>query len=202
MEKARVVMAAVPVVLAAMTGAVAAWGPGPAHPERPYSFGLWGDMPYAKAGDGAKIPVLIAGMNAERDLVFTAFDGDIKDGSSVCRDDQYTAAIDRFNRFEAPTVYIPGDNEWTDCHRTNNGGYNSLERLDHVRTLMFAGSGSFGAHTTPSASSSRGSTARPSSPPRSSRPTSTGWPRPASATTASSASSSSSSPPRRSSGRG
>jgi len=146
MEKARVVMAAVPVALAAMTGAVAAWGPGTAHAERPYSFGLWGDLPYAKAGDGAKIPALIAGMNADHDLVFTAFDGDIKDGSSVCSDDQYTAAIDRFNQFEAPTVYVPGDNEWTDCHRTNNGGYKNLERLDHVRTVMFAGSDSFGAH--------------------------------------------------------
>ena len=149
MPKAGVVMAAVPVVLAAMTGAVAAWGPGPAHPERPFRFGLWGDMPYAKFGDGAKIPALIADMNADRDLAFTAFDGDIKDGSSACGDDQYTAAVDRFNQFEAPTVYVPGDNEWTDCHRTNNGGYDNIERLDHVRRVMFAGPDSFGRRTMP-----------------------------------------------------
>ena len=34
-----------------------------------------------------------------------------------------------FDRFADPLVYTPGDNEWTDCHRANNGGYNPLERL-------------------------------------------------------------------------
>ena len=38
-----------------------------------------------------------------------------------------------FNAFKAPVVYVPGDNEWTDCHRINNGGYDNLERLDHLR---------------------------------------------------------------------
>jgi hypothetical protein len=41
-------------------------------------------------------------------------------------------------------VYIPGDNEWTDCHRTNNGGYNNLERLSYIRQAMFNTSESFG----------------------------------------------------------
>jgi hypothetical protein len=114
----------------------------------PFSFGLWGDMPYARSGDGPKIAALVADMNNDH-LAFTAFDGDIKDGSSLCSDDQYTSAIDRFNTLQAPTVYVPGDNEWTDCHRLNNGGYNNLERLDHVRKVMFAGQDSFGAHTMP-----------------------------------------------------
>jgi hypothetical protein len=103
-------------------------------------------MPYAKNGDGPKIPALIADMNNDH-LAFTAFDGDIKDGSSLCTDDQYTTAIDRFNRLQAPAVYVPGDNEWTDCHRQNNGGYNNLERLDHLRRAMFARTGSFGGRT-------------------------------------------------------
>jgi hypothetical protein len=30
-----------------------------------------------------------------------------------------------------------GDNEWTDCHRPNNGGYNPLERLAKVRQVFF-----------------------------------------------------------------
>src|SRR5207302_5968665 len=138
--------------LTALTGAVAAWGskPSPAvqNPASPVSFGLWGDMPYAKKGDGPKIPALIADMNRDH-LVYTAFDGDIKDGSSLCTDDQYTAAIDRFNQFQAPTVYVPGDNEWTDCHRLNNGGYNGIERLGHIRRVMFASPDSFGRRTMP-----------------------------------------------------
>src|SRR5207302_904406 len=152
MAKPPVVMAAVLLGLAVMTGVVKAWEPEPnpgAGPAERFTFGLWGDMPYAKNGDGPKIPALIADMNADRSLTFTAFDGDTKDGSSPCTDDQYTAAVERFNRFEAPTVYVPGDNEWTDCHRLNNGGYNNLERLDHVRKVMFAGRSSFGLHTMP-----------------------------------------------------
>jgi hypothetical protein len=103
---------------------------------QPFAFGLWGDMPYAKANDGPKIPALIADMNAS-DIAFSLYDGDIKDGSSKCTDDVYTAAIDMFDRFQKPVVYIPGDNEWTDCHRLNNGGYDNLERLAHVRQVMF-----------------------------------------------------------------
>lgn len=113
------------------------------HQERKFSFALWGDMPYAKNGDDPKIPALIADINASK-VKFSIFDGDIKDGSSVCSDDQYTSAIERFNSFRAPLVYVPGDNEWTDCHRTNNGGYNNLERLAYVRATMFDTPWSFG----------------------------------------------------------
>ena len=31
-----------------------------------------------------------------------------------------------------------GDNDWTDCDRTNIGGFNSLERSDYERQLLFA----------------------------------------------------------------
>ena len=34
-----------------------------------------------------------------------------------------------FNNFEAPFIYTPGDNEWTDCHRENNGSFDPIERL-------------------------------------------------------------------------
>ena len=32
---------------------------------------------------------------------------------------------------------VPGDNEWTDCHRANNGAYEPTERLHLLRTLFF-----------------------------------------------------------------
>ena len=34
-------------------------------------------------------------------------------------------------------MYTVGDNEWTDCHRPNNGGYNPLERLAKIRQVFF-----------------------------------------------------------------
>jgi len=36
---------------------------------------------------------------------------------------------------------VHGDNEWTDCHRPNNGGYNPLERLAKVRATFFPSPG-------------------------------------------------------------
>lgn len=35
-------------------------------------------------------------------------------------------------------MYTPGDNEWTDCHRANNGAYNPVERLGVIREMFFA----------------------------------------------------------------
>lgn len=109
-----------------------------------FAMGLWGDMPYAKADDAPHIPALIEDMNAS-DIAFSIYDGDIKDGSSECTDAIYSDAITMFNSLKKPVIYVPGDNEWTDCHRTNNGGYDNLERLDHLRKTMFSSPESFGA---------------------------------------------------------
>jgi hypothetical protein len=35
-------------------------------------------------------------------------------------------------------MLTPGDNDWTDCDRPSNGGFNSLERLDHERQVFFS----------------------------------------------------------------
>jgi hypothetical protein len=41
-------------------------------------------------------------------------------------------------------MFTPGDNDWTDCDRPKNGGYNSLERLDYQRRVFFSTPYSFG----------------------------------------------------------
>ena len=110
-----------------------------------FSFGLWGDMPYQKAGDDAKMPAVMASINSAK-IDFSIFVGDIKDGSSKCTDDVFASAIKLFNSMRQPVVYIPGDNEWTDCHRLNNGGYDSQERLAHLRKVMFTKPVSFGSN--------------------------------------------------------
>lgn len=122
-------------------------------PNVSYSFGLWGDMPYARNGDGAKDGIkmrrVIASMNSEN-LAFTVFDGDTKDGSSVCTDLTIGQEVrELFNQLKAPAIYVPGDNEWTDCHRRSNGGYNALERLDYLRKTLFANGLSFGQNPMP-----------------------------------------------------
>lgn len=108
-----------------------------------FSFGLWGDMPYKKAGDDPKLPAVLKSIN-QSDILFSLYDGDIKDGSSKCTDDVYTDALKMFGSLTKPVVYVPGDNEWTDCHRSNNGGYDTLERLTHIRKVMFPSTQSLG----------------------------------------------------------
>lgn len=112
-----------------------------------FAFALWGDMPYATPRtvdtQSPKIPRLIADINAAK-VAFTVFDGDIKSGSSLCSNDVYTKAITYFNTSKASMIYVPGDNEWTDCHRKNNGGYNNLERLNYIRQTMAVSPFSYG----------------------------------------------------------
>ena len=43
-----------------------------------------------------------------------------------------------FDTFTMPLIYTPGDNEWTDCHRENNGSYDPLDRLALIRETYFA----------------------------------------------------------------
>ena len=122
-------------------------GPAGSAPQS-YSFGLWGDMPYKKAGDDSKLPAVLKSINSSN-IAFSIYDGDIKDGSSQCTDNIYTDALTMFNSMAKPTVYVPGDNEWTDCHRTNNGGYDGLERLAHLRKVLFPSLNSLGQKTLP-----------------------------------------------------
>ena len=112
-------------------------------PEPPFSIGLWGDMPYT-AEQVPRTMAMIADMNAAG-LAFSVFDGDIK-GGAPCADRYYTEALARFEAFTHPLVYVPGDNEWTDCQ---TGGHDPQERLEHVRRTFFASPESLGQRRMP-----------------------------------------------------
>ena len=101
-----------------------------------FTFGVIGDIPYGEA-EIAKFPARIQDINADRALKFVTHVGDIKNGSSVCSDEYFENIRAQFDTFEHPLVFTPGDNEWVDCHRTNNGAYNPLERLDKLRDVFF-----------------------------------------------------------------
>ncbi|MCO4252665.1 hypothetical protein [Pseudarthrobacter raffinosi] len=101
-----------------------------------FTFGVIGDIPYG-AAEIAKFPSRIQDINGDRALKFVTHVGDIKNGSSVCSDEYFADIRSQFDTFEHPLVFTPGDNEWVDCHRTNNGAYNPLERLDKLRDVFF-----------------------------------------------------------------
>jgi hypothetical protein len=102
-----------------------------------YTFAVIGDIPYGDA-QIANFPKVIAQINADPAVRWVNHLGDIKSGSSVCSDEYFQLIKADFDQFADPLVYAIGDNEWTDCHRANNGAYNPLERLAALRKLFFA----------------------------------------------------------------
>jgi len=141
------------VVGALMTGGVALSN----HPQNDrnfkYTIGLWGDLPYSDLQATTGVPNLIADMN-DSDIEFSVHDGDLKVGSGVpgsttpttCSDALYVQALGYLKALDKPAMLTPGDNDWTDCDRPANGGFDSLERLDHERQLFFSTPFSFGRH--------------------------------------------------------
>ena len=104
----------------------------------PYEIGLWGDLPYSTTQETIGVPNLLADMNEHR-LKFTVHDGDLKQGSgSPCDDALYHRAAGWFNSLRGAAMFTTGDNDWTDCDRPSNGGFNSRERLDRERQIFFS----------------------------------------------------------------
>ncbi|MBY0490760.1 MAG: hypothetical protein K2R93_13035 [Gemmatimonadaceae bacterium] len=106
----------------------------------PVSYAVIGDVPYEPRTPSALsvFPTLINSINADPDVRRAVHIGDIKSGSTLCSDTWFQQIAASFATFTDPLIYTPGDNEWTDCHRANNGGYNPLNRLAKVRQLFFA----------------------------------------------------------------
>ena len=65
----------------------------------------------------------------------------------LCSNETFFSRVDLFNQFRAPFIFVPGDNEWTDCHRANNGAYEPTERLHLLRTLFFPTDQTLGQRT-------------------------------------------------------
>ncbi|MCW2939620.1 MAG: hypothetical protein JWN00_2605 [Actinomycetia bacterium] len=101
-----------------------------------YTFAVIGDIPYGNA-QIANFPNVISQINADPNVQFVDHVGDIKSGSTVCSDAYFQQIKSDFDQFKDPLVYTVGDNEWTDCHRPNNGSYNPLERLAAIRKVFF-----------------------------------------------------------------
>jgi hypothetical protein len=102
----------------------------------PFTFAVIGDIPYG-AAQIADFPAVIKQINADPKVQFVDHLGDIKDGSSVCSDEYFAQVKARFDEFADPLMYTIGDNEWTDCHRANNGSYDPLDRLAKLRSIFF-----------------------------------------------------------------
>ena len=145
--------AAALVLAAGVTAALAGRGDDPASqaggPDS-YTIGLFGDMPYNAQGK-ADYPFLLQDINRSN-VAFSTFDGDLKaGGDGPCSESLYTTAIAGFNSLERPLVWVPGDNDWTDCWGRYGPGTapfsDPIERLNHERQLFTSTSQSLGRRT-------------------------------------------------------
>src|SRR5262245_25533115 len=81
-----------------------------------FSFAALGDTPYS-GDEEARFPDLIAAINREK-LAFVVHVGDFKSAITACTDELYRQRKEWFELSHHPWVFLPGDNEWTDCRRT------------------------------------------------------------------------------------
>ena len=106
----------------------------------PFAFALIGDTPYNVPVGSVYAPFdrMVAAINSDPQIGFVLHAGDIKSGSELCSDTLFGDRLARLQQFSDALIYTPGDNEWTDCHRANNGAYAPLERLAKLRTLFYS----------------------------------------------------------------
>ena len=114
-------------------------GPGLAQTPARFSFAIVGDAPY-NALEEIEFARELQEIDQE-DLAFVVHVGDIKGGSSPCSDALFAQRLQQFQSVRHPFIYVPGDNEWTDCYRS---GTDPLERLAKLRELFYPGDDSLG----------------------------------------------------------
>jgi hypothetical protein len=142
--------AAAAAVFAGMAQAGGPASPGNGRGPETYSIGLFGDTPYNAPGR-SQYGALLADINASK-VSFSIFDGDLKaGGDGPCSDSLYTTAIANFDTLERPLVWVPGDNDWTDCwgrYGPSTLPYSDpIERLNHERQLFDSTDQSLGQRT-------------------------------------------------------
>lgn len=120
---------------------------------RPATLAVFGDWPYS-LDLVAAAPLLINSINGDPDVRAIIHVGDIHSGSMPCTGAGLSprpagsnpiwnyGVYGLFSQFNAPLVYTPGDNEWTDCHKTKQQSSGApLNELAAVRQLFFPAPG-------------------------------------------------------------
>lgn len=126
---------------------------------RPLTLAVFGDWPYNQnLLDNAAL--LTKSVNADTQVSLVLHVGDIHSGSMPCTSAGILPPIAsanpgwnqniyyHFQHFNDPVVYTPGDNEWTDCHKSKEkSSGDPLKELASVRSLFFAKPGyTLGVH--------------------------------------------------------
>lgn len=122
--------------------ALAAWSLAALAQGVAFSFAVLGDTPY-----NALEVLAVQHMLRQADqagVAFVVHVGDLKSASEPCSDRLLRERYALLDASPRPLVYVPGDNEWTDCQRQSAGGYDPRERLDALRRIFFPDDESLG----------------------------------------------------------
>ena len=106
-----------------------------------FDFALIGDVPYNEFDATNSFPNMIAEIN-RAPMTFVVHNGDIKAGATPCSDELFRRCYDQFQTSRHPLVFLFGDNEWSDCPKTN--GHTPYERLTQLRKMFCDGDQSLG----------------------------------------------------------
>ncbi|MBI2278391.1 MAG: hypothetical protein HYU74_13670 [Dechloromonas sp.] len=112
-----------------------------------WHFGLIGDVPYSDH-ERAELPLMLS-VIADHQVDFIAHIGDFKHGATRCDDSVFEDRHRLFDNSRVPFIFVPGDNEWSDCARLSNGAYDPLERLAKLRRLFWPDGFSLGTKKLP-----------------------------------------------------
>jgi len=103
------------------------------------TIAVMGDVPYGTAPtDDSQVkanPAFIEAINKDTDLSLVIHGGDIHSGKEYCLDSYNKTVSSQWAALKLPLVYVPGDNEWADCHKVKQGGgsYNAgTQIIDYV----------------------------------------------------------------------
>ncbi len=115
-----------------------------------FQIAMIGDIP--RLGDKRIEPDLLPFMRLRDEInaanpAFTIHVGDFNAGNNPCTDACFERWYNIIQTFTVPFMFLPGDNEWTDCHTEKAGGFDPVERLWKLRDMFYATSQSLGKHT-------------------------------------------------------
>ncbi len=100
--------------------------PVPPAPQTKLTAAIYGDAPYGTTptdtSETQATPAFIDKVNADPAVSLVVHVGDIHSGKEYCTAAYDQQIADLWKAFEDPLVYTPGDNEWTDCHKSAEGG--------------------------------------------------------------------------------
>ena len=119
---------------------------------------VYGDSPYGVSPTDTTqtdtTAAFIASINGDSKVDLVLHVGDIHSGKQYCTESYNRTIAGLWTAFRDPLVYTPGDNEWTDCHKSGEGGHvhvggdavdfadgDPLANLDLVRSIFFASPG-------------------------------------------------------------